>query len=221
MKNDYKITREKFFDTEERKTLLRVTEANALLDRKRGLMTWQIRWMLVHLAMFSGLRVSEIGNLKIGDLHLQKNGSPYIFVRHGKRGKDRDVYIDPELVAHLKEFIKEKKELWDQPNGKNDYLFTGRGGKKMSTTALSISFTNAVKEAGLWYKIPKKLSKKEFNLSIHSARHTYATFIYATTKGNLKFVQKQLGHSTIIMTSLYADILPEENSKLANSILNE
>lgn len=219
MKNDYKITREKFFDTEERKTLMKVTESNSLLDRKRGLMTWQIRWMLVHLAMFSGLRVSEIGNLKIDDLHLQKNGSPYIFVRHGKRGKDRDVYIDTELAAHLKEFIKEKKELWDHANGEDDYLFTGQGGGGITNTALTNSFTQAVKEAGLW-KTVKKGSRKR-NLSIHSARHTYATFLYARSDKNLKFVQKQLGHSTINMTSLYADILPEENSGLANKILDE
>lgn len=218
MKQDYKITREKFFDTEERKTLMKVTEANSLLDRKRGLMTWQIRWMLVHLAMFSGLRVSEIGNLKIGDIHL-KNGSAYIFVRHGKRGKDRDVYVDTELVKHLKEYIQEKKQLWDQHNGENDYLFTGQGGRGITSTALTMSFTNAVKAAGLWKKLPKGSKKR--NLSIHSARHTYATFLYARSDKNLKFVQKQLGHSSLNMTSLYADILPEENSELANKILDE
>ena len=218
MKQDYKITREKFFDTEERKTLMKVTEANSLLDRKRGLMTWQIRWMLVHLAMFSGLRVSEIGNLKIGDIHL-KNGSAYIFVRHGKRGKDRDVYVDTELVKHLKEYIQEKKQLWDQHTGENDYLFTGQGGRGITSTALTMSFTNAVKAAGLWKKLPKGSKKR--NLSIHSARHTYATFLYARSDKNLKFVQKQLGHSSLNMTSLYADILPEENSELANKILDE
>jgi len=216
VKKEYKITREKFFDTEERKTLERVTEANALLDRKRGRMTWQIRWMLVHLALNSGLRVSEIADLNIGDLHL-KNGSPYIYVRKGKRGKDRDVYIDTELVKHLKEFIQEKKLLWDQGNGEDDYLFTGQGGGKITSTALTMSFTRAVREAGLW----KKVKKGEFNLSIHSARHTYATRIYAKSEANLKFVQKQLGHSSLNMTSLYADILPEVNAELANKILDE
>ena len=217
-KQDYKITREKFFDTGEQKDLMRVTEANALLDRKRGRSTWGNRWMLVHFAMNSGLRVSEIADLKIGDLHL-KNGSAYIYVRKGKRGKDRDVYIDTELVAHLIEYIQDKKLLWDQGNSKDDFLFTGQGGGKITSTALTMSFTQAVKEAGLWKTV--KTGSRERNLSIHSARHTYATFLYARSDKNLKFVQKQLGHSSIIMTSLYADILPEENSELANKILDE
>jgi len=207
MKKDYKITREKFFDTDERKILMRVTEANSLLDRAKGRMTWQIRWMLIHIAMHSGLRVSEIADLRIGEIHL-KNGSAYLYVRRGKRGKDRDVYIDAELAQHLKEFIKEKPILWDQPNKDEDYLFTGQGGGKMTTTALTISFTQAVKAAGL-----------RKGLSIHSARHTYATIMYAKSDKNLKFVQKQLGHSSINMTALYADILPEENATIANKIL--
>jgi len=208
MNKDYKITRDKFFDTDERKTIMRVTEANALLDRAKGRMTWQIRWMLVHLAMHSGLRVSEIADLRIGNIHL-KNGSAYIYVRQGKRGKDRDVYIDAELAQHLKQFIQEKPILWDQPNGMDDYLFTGQGGGKMTTTALTLSFTRAVKTAGL-----------RKGLSIHSARHTYATIMYAKSDKNLKFVQKQLGHSSLNMTALYADILPEENNVLANKILD-
>lgn len=217
MKKDYKITRDKFFGTDEEKVMLNVTEANALLDRKRGRITWGARWMLVHLAMRSGLRVSEIADLKIGDIHLA-NGSPYIYIRKGKRGKDRDVYIDSELTKHLKEFIQEKKQLWDQANSQDDYLFAGQGGGRITTTALTMSFSQAVKKAGLWKKV--KTGSRERNLSIHSARHTYATFLYAKSDKNLKFVQKQLGHSTLNMTSLYADILPEENSELANKILD-
>ena len=207
MNKDYKITRDKFFDTDERKTLMRVAEANALLDRAKGRMTWQIRWMLVHLAMHSGLRVSEIADLQIGNIHL-KNVSAYLYVRQGKRGKDRDVYIDAELAQHLKQFTQEKPLLWDQPNSDKDYLFTGQGGGKMTTTALTLSFTKAIKTAGI-----------RKGLSIHSARHTYATIMYAKSDKNLKFVQKQLGHSSLNMTALYADILPEENATLANKIL--
>jgi len=54
--------------------------------------------------------------------------------------------------------------------------------------------------------------------SIHSARHTYATLLLAKSN-SLRFVQKQLGHASIAMTSLYADVLPEMNQTLANAIL--
>jgi site-specific recombinase XerD len=69
------------------------------------------------------------------------------------------------------------------------------------------SFKTAIIEAGI---------REE--LSIHSARHTYATFLYHDSGKDLRFVQKQLGHSSIAMTSVYTDILPEENGKLAQMI---
>jgi site-specific recombinase XerD len=72
---------------------------------------------------------------------------------------------------------------------------------------LEISFKKAAERAGL----PKYYS-------IHSSRHTYATLLLAKSK-NIRFVQKQLGHASIAMTSLYADVLPEMNQNLANAIL--
>lgn len=205
-KKPYSIERHKFFSTEERRKLVQVTEAHALLDQAKGRYTWQVRWMLVHLALHSGLRVSEISNLQLTDVHLTK-GSEYLYVRHGKRGKSRDVYIDQKLAEHLREFIAEKP-MWFHPHTPTDYLLTGRNGK-YTPTALTISFDQARQRAGL-----------RKGLSIHSARHTFATLLFKST-GNLKFVQKQLGHASLNMTSLYADILPEENHKLANKILDD
>jgi len=208
MKSGYKITRDKFFDAEERKAILKTCEEKAIVDLAKGRKTWPVRWMLVHLAMYSGLRVSEIAALTIGDIHLSVQ-DPYLFVRQGKRGKSRDVYIDRELAKHLKRFIIKLKRNWDESTDPDTPLFAGRGGKQISTTALEISFKQAVREAGL-----------RNDLSIHSARHTYATFLYANTR-DLRAVQKQLGHSHINMTSLYADILPQENGTIANKILDE
>jgi len=56
------------------------------------------------------------------------------------------------------------------------------------------------------------------NLSIHCARHSYATLQYYKTK-DLMAVQKQLGHASLNMTALYADVLPEQNGILANQIV--
>jgi integrase len=169
-------------------------------------MTWPIRYMLVHLALNSGLRVSEIAKLKIQDVKLSIK-SPYIFVRNGKRGKSRDVYIDRELTKHLQEFILQKKN-WNQFTEPEAPLFSGHGGQHSTTTALYISFKQAVREAGL-----------RNDLTIHSARHGYATLLYYKTK-DLRAVQKQLGHSSLNMTSLYADIMPEENGEIANKTLD-
>jgi site-specific recombinase XerD len=207
MKPDYKITRDKFFGTHERKAIMKTSEDMAIVDRAKGRMTWPVRYMLVHLAMYSGLRVSEIAKLRMQDVKVSAK-PPYIFVLNGKRGKSRNVYIDRELVKHLKEFIQQKRN-WDQSTEPDAPLFCGRNGKPFTTTALHISFKQAIKAAGL-----------RNDLSIHSARHSYATLLYYKTK-DLKAVQKQLGHSSLNMTALYADIMPEENGRLANMILDD
>jgi site-specific recombinase XerD len=206
MNKDYKITREKFFDLQERKAILKTSEDRANADKKKGRMTWPIRYMLVHLALNSGLRVSEIAKLKIQDVKLSIK-PPYIFVSNGKRGKSRDVYIDRELIKHLQGFILQKKN-WNQSTEPEAPLFSGHGGQHLTKTALYISFKQAVRETGL-----------RNDLTIHSARHGYATLLYYKTK-DLRAVQKQLGHSSLNMTSLYADIMLEENGEIANKILD-
>jgi len=85
------ITRDKFLSVKEKNKLLRCCkkEANADLSEQRK--TWVNRYMLIHLALNSGLRVMEIAALKMIDLCL--NGKEnYLIVHCGKRGKKRDVY---------------------------------------------------------------------------------------------------------------------------------
>ena len=206
MKPDYKITREKFMDDKERDKLVKLCKEKAELDLMKGRTTWTARYMLVNLALYSGLRVSEIAKLKIKDLHLDKVKDHYLFVRNGKRKKPRDVYLDKEIVKDLKRYVSYKKKVLKESVDPEAPLLTGRAGKHSTTTTLNISFKKAIKETGL-----------NPRYSIHSARHTYGTHLYHKTK-NLRYVQKQLGHSNIMMTSLYADILPSENGKLANMI---
>lgn len=203
--NHYVITREKFLSVQERSKLLRCCKKEARIDLSKKRRKWINRYMLTHLALNSGLRVSEIAALKISDLHF--NGQEnYLIVQCGKRRKKRDVYIDDEIVQHLKEYIMIKKQ-WRESIESDEPLFAGRAGKHYTTTALEISFKKAIEKAGL-----------SLHYSIHSSRHTYATLLLAKCK-NIRFVQKQLGHASIAMTSLYADVLPEMNQNLANTIL--
>lgn len=205
--NGYSITRDKFFSVDEARRLLRVCKRNAQRDLKESRTTWVTRFMLSHLALHSGLRVSEIASLKVGDLHFNGKDN-YLTVQCGKRKKKRDVYLDKELVKHMQTFMEIKRDTWAEPIGYEAPLFSGRGGGHYTTTALYFSFKNAIEAAGL---------SKRF--SIHSSRHTYATMLLAKTN-NLRFAQKQLGHASIAMTALYADVLPEMNQRLAEKILD-
>ena len=204
--NNYSITRDKFLSGDEQKKLLKVCQKNATADIKANRSTWVTRYMLVHLALRSGLRVSEIASLKMGDLHFNGQDN-YLIVQYGKGGRKRDVYLDKELVKHLQIYVEFKKNGLNELVDDNAPLFSGRGGSHYTTTALEISFKKATEKAGL----PKRYS-------IHSSRHTYATFLLAKAK-SIRFVQKQLGHASIGMTALYADVLPEMNQTLAEAIL--
>ncbi len=204
--NKYAITRDKFFSAAEKKGLLKICKGRATSDLIEGRKTWITRYMLIHLALNTGLRVSEIAALKIEHLHLNGKDN-YLIVQNGKGGKKRDVYLDTEIVKHLQEYLEIREKEWEGVIENTVPLFSGRGRKHYTTTALHISFKKAIEEAGL----PR-------SYSIHSARHTYATLLLAKTN-SLRFVQKQLGHASIGMTSLYADVLPEMNQTLANAIL--
>ena len=202
---DYKITKDKFFDREERIKLVKTCKDKAELDRLKGRITWPKRYMLIDIALFTGLRVSEIASLKMEDLSL-KTKDPFLIVRNGKRGKKRDVYLSNRLTRQLKKYIDYKKKTLNESIDDEAYLFPGRNGEKTSVFTLMMSFKRAIREAGL----PE-------HYSIHSARHTYATYPLHNTQ-DLRYVQKQLGHSNINTTALYADVLPEQNGKLANLI---
>jgi integrase len=210
------ITPDKFLDRDQRDRLLKVCSDRADLDLLKGRTTWPVRYMLVDLALYSGLRVAEITSLRHSDIIQSKQ--PYIMVQSGKGGKKRAVYIRKQLADHIKQYEQYKAKTLGLSTDQDSYLFSGRNGK-VPTITLQKSFIEAVKAAGL-PKVLKTIEGDKQTLqhySIHSARHTYATFLYLGTK-NLRYVQRQLGHSNISMTSLYADILPEENGTLANMI---
>jgi site-specific recombinase XerD len=71
------------------------------------------------------------------------------------------------------------------------------------------SFKAAIMKAGL-----------RNELSVHCARHTYATFLLEESQ-DLAHVKKQLGHTNVSMTLRYADLLPERNTELVNRMTFE
>lgn len=207
MKN-YILTPEDFLSRKERQQLMKTSREHAELDLIKGRQTWPVRYMLIDLALYSGLRVGEMAALKVADISF-KEPDPYIIVRHGKGNKKRTVYIDQKLTKHLKDFLNYKAKTLKQSVEMDSPLFSGRDGKHSPPITLMKSFKQAIQVSGL-----------SDRYSIHKARHTYATYLLHDT-GNLRYVMQQLGHSDISMTSLYASILPEENGHLANKILRD
>lgn len=154
-------------------------------------------WAILHVALDSGLRVSEICALRIRDVILDHDHASLI-VRDGKGGKKRGVRMGSALRQHLADFI-EWKEITDESVSGRAPLFVSSRKGPLTRTAVYRIFRKYADAVG----IPKRFS-------IHSCRHTYASLLYRASDFNLRLVQKQLGHRSIQTTQIYADVLNED-----------
>ena len=184
------IDRTKYMDLDEVKQLRTVTEAKAIVDLKAGRVGGVRAWMLIDLALSTGLRVSEMAALKIKEVDLKRGCLSVTRMKRKKKVKET-MALGKDLARHLKDYI-----AWtDRKSGR---LFIGSRGT-LTAQGLQRIWKRSIKLAGL----PK-------DLSIHSARHTIAVHLLRKTS-NLRQVQKQLGHASPATTAnMYADISFED-----------
>jgi site-specific recombinase XerD len=154
-------------------------------------------WFMIELGLFTGLRVMEKRDLKIKDLNIYDDHSSVI-VRKGKGNKRRNVRFNSKFKKICFEFLK-LREKFGFSNEKEDFLFVSNEGVPLTTRALHKRFKICTEKAGL-----------KSHHSIHHLRHTYATFLLESG-AELKYVKKQLGHSSIKITELYLGLREEKN----------
>jgi site-specific recombinase XerD len=189
----------KYYTDQQIKLLRRTVRDRAALDIERGQVTAIREWMAIDLVTSSGLRVSEAANVRCGDIKAGY-GESALFVRDGKGAKSRTVQIPDALKRHLKQFIVWKASR-GEPTGPDDYLFIGQRGQ---WTAQAIQF--------LVKKYLKALGLYENEKSVHALRHSYAVEFYRQEK-DLRALQKQLGHSSVQTTQIYADVTVQDIQK--------
>jgi len=185
------VTPEKYLSEEEVSKLLKVCSDAADLAFNKGHWIAVRDYMIIDLALNTGLRVQELSDLKINDLHIQY-GESALTVQNGKGGKKRLVKFGKKTKAHLKKYLAER-------HSKSEYLFISSRGVKLQRSAIQ--------------KIFKKWARKAHlspAYSIHGLRHTHATQLYKASGNNLRMVQKQLGHSNIQTTTVYSDVVDED-----------
>ena len=152
-------------------------------------------YLIVHLALSTGLRVSEMANLKCGDIYIG-DGMCSLVVRRGKGGRPRSVAFDGELRAHLARYLRWKKETGEPVTDDSPLLRSSSTGGRMTTRAIQKAFKRCASLTGLSPRY-----------SIHSLRHTHACHLYKASGWDLRLVQKQLGHRSIARTQVYADVV--------------
>ena len=137
----------------------------------------------------SGLRVSELVNLKMSNLYLDE---AYMLVE-GKGSKQRLVPLSPQALKQIELWKIDRNALNIQKNNE-DYLFLNRRGKQLTRAMI--------------FEIVKSLSEKagiEKNISPHTFRHSFATHLLENG-ANLRVIQQLLGHESITTTELYTHI---------------
>ena len=144
--------------------------------------------LIIQLAYSTGLRLSELINLKWEDLDFERK---VIHVRCGKGRKDRIVLFSPKVKKVVNQLSPEKRE----------FLFISSRGKKYSPVSIEKIISNAAKRAG----INKKVTP-------HMLRHSFATHLLERGV-DIRYIQKLLGHSRLETTQIYTHIA---DNKLKN-----
>ena len=140
--------------------------------------------LIIQVLYDSGLRVSELVNLKINDINFLRK---VIHVKAGKGGKDRLTIISNRVLAGISEYLLEY-----QPLG---YLFESHeAGVKMSARSIQKIIAKAAKSA--------KINKR---VSAHTLRHSFATYLLETGV-NLRYIQALLGHVRLETTQAYTKV---------------
>ena len=133
-------------------------------------------WFMIQLGLFTGLRVDEMRQLKIDNIHIRGSHSS-IFVGNGKGGRKRNVWINAEFKEICEEFMK-LRERFRFDDSADALIFVSDGGAPLSKRAIQKSFKRCIKVSGLTEKY-----------SIHCLRHTYATYLLKVSR-NIKLVKE-------------------------------
>ncbi len=142
---------------------------------------------MLELLYATGLRVSELINLKFSDININEK-----FIRiMGKGKKERLIPFGETAKQYIKRYLKIRKDK------NTETVFLTRLGKGISRVEFWRQLKNAAVKAGLVQKVKP-----------HTLRHSFATHLLAAG-ADIRFVQEMLGHSSISTTQIYTHVSKE------------
>lgn len=145
---------------------------------------------IIEVLYGSGLRVSELINLKISNIYFDEG---YMLVE-GKGNKQRLVPISDESEKQIKLWNSQRNTM-KIAKGNEDFLFVNlRQGSKITRMAIFNIVKSLAEMAGITR-----------NVSPHTFRHSFATHLLENG-ANLRAIQQLLGHESITTTELYTHI---------------
>jgi len=148
--------------------------------------------LIMSLLYSSGLRVSEVVNLKTQDIDFEENIG---WVRKGKGGKDRMFIISQNLCKDIQTYLK-----------KRDNIHVFSKNKPLTTRNIQKIIKHTAEKTG----INKRVTP-------HTLRHSFATHLLES--GNdIRMIQVLLGHANISTTQIYAHVSSAELKKIDNPL---
>lgn len=155
----------------------------------------QVRNIAVMELLFAtGVRVSELCNLKCSDIDLQ-NGLVKVF---GKGSKERIIQIcQREVLTALKNYFRLFKPVTS--------FFVNRLGLPLAPQSVRLLIKKYARAA----RIDKRITP-------HTFRHTFATLLLEEGV-DIKYIQNLLGHSTIATTQIYTHVNAEKQKKILST----
>ena len=138
----------------------------------------------------SGLRVSELTELKISQCHFDEG---YLLVV-GKGNKARLVPIGSTAIKYTEIYLEEIRNRAEVQKGCEDHLFLNRRGAALSRVMIFYIVRDLAEKAGIHKTI-----------SPHTLRHSFATHL-VEGGADLRAVQEMLGHESITTTEIYTHL---------------
>ena len=150
---------------------------------------------ILHTIYGCGLRISELLNLRIADVH---SNDGYLFIKDSKGKKDRKTILPEQLLVLLRVYYKAYKPSY--------WLFEGQTGCKYSTASIRSIFRKAVKNTNSnpW-------------ATVHTLRHSFATHCIENNI-NIRHLQNMLGHSSPKTTEIYTKTIEINNKTIISPL---
>jgi|SRR3989344_1265403 len=154
--------------------------------------------LMLSLLYATGMRVSELTNLKISNFQFDENTG---IIRQAKGKKDRIFNIPSFLKEELINQVENQKFL------KQEHLFSGPKGKLTERNIQKI-VQGLSKRAGI---------KKQ--VSCHTLRHSFATHLLENGV-DIRMIQELLGHADLSTTQIYSHVSAEQLKKIQSPLDN-
>lgn len=180
--------------------VLTLTEVEALLASPNTGETLGLRNRAILEVMYAtGLRVSEIINIKLNDLHLSMG----ILQTIGKGNKQRIIPIGDVAIEWINRYLEISRPKLLKHKA-SPYLFLNFHGNQLTRQGIWKNLKQEVKKAGI-----------EKNVTPHTLRHSFATHILENG-ADLRIVQELLGHSDISTTQIYTHLSNKKLTEIYN-----